>query len=185
MLRIGSYAIYPETDRFHRIRRIAVQPFVACMAHPLSLSLSLPLTMRRSVQEEKSRHVRMKIIHLVTSLPQQVRDRRSLRLHGGARARSGRFARIGTLSLERQRATKPAEARNAALGHDAQKNGIGVLLRTTATTSCDPARLEGSVWQQPCRSMRPGGCARCLPRAALAPPPPSRGARPKKTSAAA
>src|SRR6187397_449705 len=44
MLRIDSYAIHPETDRFHSIRRIAAQPFVACMALPLSFRLSRLLT---------------------------------------------------------------------------------------------------------------------------------------------
>jgi hypothetical protein len=183
MLRIDSYAIYPETDRFHRIRRIAVQPFVACMARPLSLRLSLPLNDEAKCSRKNSRHVRMKIIHVVTSLRLQAKGPEIVAI---ARWCSPIRADLqGLLERRASERTKPAEARTRHLGGDAQNNGIGVLLRTTATTSCDPARLGGSMWLQPCRSTRPGGCARCLPPAARAPPPPSRGARPKKRSAAA
>ena len=60
-----------------------------------------------------------------------------------------------------------------------RRRDIGVLLRTPAR-SCDPARLAGSVWPQPCRSTRRGGCARYRPPAAPARPPPWTDARPKE-----
>ena len=53
MLRIDSYAIHPETDRFHSIRRIASQPFVARMAgRPLSFRLSRVRTNEAKVREK-------------------------------------------------------------------------------------------------------------------------------------
>jgi hypothetical protein len=173
MLRTDSYAIYPETDRFHRIRRIARQPFVACMARPLSLRLSVP-PMTRSARGKNSR-------------------RRSLRWRGRHNCGCGRahmrqickdvhlLARMQSQGARRYR----RRLGTRRPGCDAQKKGIGVLLRATATTSCDPARLEGSGWLQPCRSARPDGCARCPPRAAPALRPLWTGAHPKSRSAAA
>jgi hypothetical protein len=119
--------------------------------------------------------------------------RRSLRRRNGYNCGCGRAHMrqiYRDLHLLARTQSQRAQRRRRRLGTrrpgcDAQKKGIGVLLRATATTSCDPARLEGSGWLQPCRSARPDGCARCPPRAAPALRPLWTGAHPKSRSAAA
>jgi hypothetical protein len=96
MLRTDSYAIYPETDRFHRIRRIARQPFVACMARPLSLRLSGPLTNGTPHSKKNRAGDRC--------------DRAAITIADMPRLTCGKFAKICTFARERGASERDAAA---------------------------------------------------------------------------